>query len=206
MWYVYWHISPIDAYWVISTCGIYFVFDGRICWQIYGSSMANKCCILLFLADLAKWLTQHLQLGCGIIILHHCQHWQHHYWHCHCLCKVILATSLMGTTLYVAYLLGYFPHWCILSNVDMLECMWHSRSIFVAGTYMAIAWYVKAAICCFLIRLVMWGLYVDYSSIAVGIYVQSGWYMCPEVYEKMWNECKLVFLITLVIAVSSYAG
>ena len=64
------------------------------------------------LTDLAKWQTQNNELGCGIVvwinIMLHC-----HHCHCHYLCTVILVTSLMGTTSYVACILAYFPHQCI---------------------------------------------------------------------------------------------
>ena len=72
-------------------------------------------------------------------------------WHHDCfLCTVILATSLMEATSYVAYILAYFPHIYTLSNLELFLFV-NLRGIFIAGTYRVTA-----------------GLYVDHSNNAGG--------------------------------------
>ena len=47
--------------------------------------------------------------------------------------------------------------------------LWHLSGIHGAGTYMAMQCEVKVAVCCFkVISVVMWHLYMDYSSSTMG--------------------------------------
>ena len=65
---------------------------------------------------------------------------------------------------YGAYVLVYFSHICMSTNLHM----WYLLSIFVAGTYMAIEYEINVAIHCILSNNYtnMWSVFVDY--IAVG--------------------------------------
>ena len=85
----------------------------------------------IILVALAKWSAQTIQLDCGVItvvgiIIWHCHH------HLGLSVYSDLATSLMGATSYMAYILEYFPHKWTSSNLGM----WHVWGIFVGGTYM----------------------------------------------------------------------
>ena len=65
-----------------------------------------------FLAELTKWPTEPVQVGCGVIVavgIIIIIIW------CH-LCAAILVTSFMGATSYVAYILVYK---CMLNNLGM---------------------------------------------------------------------------------------
>ena len=87
-----------------------------------------------------------------------CQH------HCN-LYTVFLVTWHMPVTAHGVYLLEYFPSVCMPSNL----CLWHLRGIFVTGIYMVIdCKYKLQFVVLWLLCVVMWGLYEDCSSSAVG--------------------------------------
>ena len=113
---------------------------GIICYtaEMIYLNCTGSCSVL---PNLAKWPTQYMQLICvviTIIILCHCHH----------LCAAILASLLMGTVSYVAYILAYFCHNCISSN---LASFWHLRGLFVVGTYFAVAWFIHVVVNWFLV-------------------------------------------------------
>ena len=86
----------------------------------------------------------------------------------HHLCTAFLATSLMAANSYLAFILTYIPYIFIWDNVGIWLTKWYLSRIFIAVTYMAVAWYIKSCILCLLlICAVMLCLYVDYSSSAV---------------------------------------
>ena len=61
IWHICWHTSSIDAHALILACGVYMTFEEHICCQhIYGSSMVNSCCILLFILICAIMLDQYV--------------------------------------------------------------------------------------------------------------------------------------------------
>ena len=48
MWQMYWHTSPIDACWIVFTCGICVALEGDICcWHMYSNNLVNKSCNFL---------------------------------------------------------------------------------------------------------------------------------------------------------------
>ena len=77
--------------------------------------------------------------------------------------------------------------------------LWHMGSIFVVGTYMAVAWEVRVAVRCFLsFCKVMWGLYIEYGRSAVEhvctvwqTYSLRGICKCHALYayQCSWSHC-----------------
>ena len=124
---------------------------------------------LPFLIDLAKWPTQYMYTGSGIIVILH-----HHHWH---LCTVLLVTWLMPMISHVAYILADLPHWCTASNYGI--------------------WYMLYFIDFWLMSAVIWGLYIDYSRSCswtcmcnvAGILVREVYQYCKMyAYQCFWSH------------------
>ena len=83
--------------------------------------------------------------------------------------------------------------------------MWHLKGIFVSGTFVAIMCGVVITDCGFLgfVCTLMCGLHTNYSS-AVGHMCDVGGTFVQGHISIMWNVCISVFLVRLLIAVSSY--
>ena len=115
------------------------------------------------------------------------------------LCTVILVTSFMGATSYVAGILAYFPPKCISSILGIwghIFC-WH---ILCNGMVNKCCSFLFLTDVCSDV-----GLYADYRQSAVGhISALSQSYLFGGHLSAMWNVCIQVLLITLLIALSSY--
>ena len=83
MWYLYWYTTLIDACQVICACCLHMATQGHICyWHIYGNSMVNKSCSLLFL------------LMCAIMFGHHVNYSSNAFGHIHAMWQAYLFRSI----------------------------------------------------------------------------------------------------------------
>ena len=108
-------------YWLIWRCQI-------IIYKIANSVVVLCVCVCVSsISGKGFWLNWPMVNSHNAIRLH-CLCWHH------CLlCAALFTMWLMPLSLYIAYILAYFPHWCILSNLDM----WHLNGIW--GVYLLVA-------------------------------------------------------------------
>ena len=120
---------------------------------------------------------------------------QQWHWHCHHLCRAILATSLMGETSYVVYILAYFPHKGTLNKLGI----WHICSIWRANLlltyiygsssklklhFVVLYWYLQYCWIFMYTKVVVeWDKHVHISVLGI-----CQWYVI-YVYQCFWPQC-----------------
>ena len=143
-----------------------------------------------FLTDLARWPTLYMSSGCGIV----------HHHHCHCLCRDLQVTWLMPMSLFVAYVLAYFP-------IDAHFVMWH-----IYGIWGHIwCWHI---FCSSVENILVYKILMDVCSnmgSVCRLQKCSGTFMCSVVgifvqghMPVMWNVYIPGVLVMLLIAMSWY--
>ena len=151
MWQIYCHTSFIDAH-PIWPCDTFMAFEGHICcWNICGNSMINKVVVHCFVftcmcGNVGSTCRLYYECSqaymCDVAGIHVQGHMLIIWNVCIPLLVVTLLIALSSYEVYIVILLSDIFIW---TN----RHMWNLKEIFV-GTYVAIAWYIRLAVYCFI--------------------------------------------------------